>query len=502
MSEDPYWSKLRSVDVSNLHAAADRWETVAQKFTQHAGDWQVQTQQRVLNSGWTGDAATAAEAQLETLEHQLRNCQQELENIHLEFRAAADQVLLLKADQAALDNEIKADGYYLVEPVGQMPEVRILMEDQASGDPGMVGADPEFQKLLTEKKAKRPEIIQKIKDFDQRIRDFDEGWASTLDHLAEVGKGASVDDATVAQDTKNAQWADTAVIPQDIQNNKDPKATAAWWNSLPDATRQQLLKDHPDVIGNADGIPAQDRDAANRLYLPQLREQMATQLAGGHPDPGVTQAKLSALDALQKQLDTPSNPPMMLLGVGGSGPIVSYGNPDKATNIASYVPAKGGLDQTFVDGDLGYGRQLAVAANQADPKSSTATVVWMNYNAPPRVAGTSISMDGGGGGYDGAGGSFHQFQSGLQITHDGAQPNYTAIGTGDHNGTLMGATQFDDWTGNTVVTGDSGWTEDMDVKNVALRTDANANLGDPATLKATANVVTGHADRNKPMAGQ
>jgi len=213
----------------------------------------------------------------------------------------------------------------------------------------------------------------------------------------------------------------------------------------------------------------------------------------------VTQAKLDGLNALQKQLDTPSNPPMMLIGVGGNGPIVSYGNPDKATNIASYVPSKGGLDQAFVDGDLGYGRQLAVAAHHADPKASTATVVWMNYDAPPRVAGTSISMTGGSGGGDDGSQPFSQFQTGLKITHDGQPPNLTAIGTGYHNGTLMGATQGNDWSGSTVVTGDSGWSEDMDVKNVALRTGADADLGDPATLKATANVVTGHGDRNKPV---
>ncbi|GAA2807245.1 alpha/beta hydrolase [Kitasatospora sp. CM 4170] len=498
MSEDVYWNKLRSADVSHLHAAADRWESVAQKLTHHAADWRVKTHQRVLNSGWTGDAAAAAEAQLGVLESQLKNCQQEIESIRLRFRDAADDLLLLKADQAALKHDCEAQGFWLYEPDGRLPQVRIKMEDEASGSPGMVGNDPEFQRQLSALKAKRPEIEQKIKDFDERIRNFDELWAGSINHLADVGQKDTVDEQTAADDLLHSQW--NSVIPADIQDNKDPKASADWWNSLPESTRQQLLKDFPGVIGNTDGIPAQDRDAANRLYLPQLRDQMATQLAGGQPDPGVTQTKLDGLNALQKQLDAPSNPPMMLLGVGGRGPIVSYGNPDQATNIASYVPSKGGLDETFVNGDLGYGRQLAVAAHQADPKTSTATVVWMNYDAPPRVAGTSISMTGGSGGGDDGSQPFSQFQNGLKVTHDGRQPNLTAIGTGYHNGTLMGATQGTNWSGNTVVTGDSGWSEDMDVKNVALRTAGDADLSDPATLKATANVVTGHGDRNKPMA--
>ncbi|MFD0345308.1 hypothetical protein ACFQ0M_02900 [Kitasatospora aburaviensis] len=109
-------------------------------------------------------------------------------------------------------------------------------------------------------------------------------------------------------------------------------------------------------------------------------------------------------------------------------------------------------------------------------------------------------MTGGSGGGDDGSQPFSQFQNGLKVTHDGRQPNLTAIGTGYHNGTLMGATQGTNWSGNTVVTGDSGWSEDMDVKNVALRTAGDADLSDPATLKATANVVTGHGDRNKPMA--
>src|SRR6266511_2197495 len=77
----------------------------------------------------------------------------------------------------------------------------------------------------------------------------------------------------------------------------DPKAVKAWWSSLSPAEREFLIRERPDVIGWLDGVPAADRDEANRLVLTATAaglEDRLRQLESKGQLPPQEQAELTA----------------------------------------------------------------------------------------------------------------------------------------------------------------------------------------------------------------
>lgn len=58
----------------------------------------------------------------------------------------------------------------------------------------------------------------------------------------------------------------------------EPDAIRAVWDKLTQAARQQLLADAPELLGNLDGIPLQDRDQANRVTARAYRVEAEAQL--------------------------------------------------------------------------------------------------------------------------------------------------------------------------------------------------------------------------------
>ncbi|MFI6444927.1 alpha/beta hydrolase [Kitasatospora sp. NPDC050543] len=502
-----------AAEPAKLHAAADAWDALAEKYFAHSRDWAANTQQRVLNSGWTGEAAEAARTELEKWEGQLKACQRELDTIGTTMRTAADRLTMFKLQRQAIHDQARADELTINELVDGPPHVTIDLAAYGEESP-QLRHDPDYQDGMTKGAARRRELLSRIEEFEKAVREADDDYAGTLEAAADTARLAVVDDRYSSYQQEQAQKERRSVLPDAVVTNSDPKAVKQWWDSLPPEVRQQLLKDYPE-LGNTDGIPAQDRDTANRLHLPEVRAEMERELAAPQPAQWASRTKLDSLVSLQEQLDSPSTPPRMLLGLGdpaGTGSatnvpafnaIVAYGNPDKAKNVAAYVPPSGGLDKEFVSGDLEFGKRLNVAANQADPKSPTATVVWMNYDAPPRVASTSISMTGGGASSPNGQG-FNQFLNGVRTTHDdGPPPRLTAIGTGAYEGTIHNALDTNEGCPATsvVINKDPDFEDrvsDGFPKGQSLAADPN----DPAYFKAAANVVTGHGDRNNPVVPQ
>ena len=56
-----------------------------------------------------------------------------------------------------------------------------------------------------------------------------------------------------------------------------------WWTSLSDAERADIITKHPAWIGNLDGIPMNDRNAANQVWLPIMQRDMEQQIAEYEP---------------------------------------------------------------------------------------------------------------------------------------------------------------------------------------------------------------------------
>ena len=53
---------------------------------------------------------------------------------------------------------------------------------------------------------------------------------------------------------------------------------ASWWSSLSDDDKQWMINQHPDVIGNLEGVDYTSRNQANRIMLPRLQPQAKEEL--------------------------------------------------------------------------------------------------------------------------------------------------------------------------------------------------------------------------------
>lgn len=232
----------------------------------------------------------------------------------------------------------------------------------------------------------------------------------------------------------------------------NPQETLEWWNDLGKGRQDALIEMAPAAVGYMDGIPAEARDRANRLYLPTLIEELEGR------DDADSQRKLEGLLRIQERLGEETVPPMFLLGIGDEGngrAIISFGNPDEAENVSAYVPGLDTrLDASFANGTVDRALDTAQTAQDVDPTSTTASIVWLGYDAPIIGEGASLMpVDGGGWGLpekldvmsdeharEGAP-AYQQFIEGLNVTSHHEDLHLTAIGHSYGSLTMATATQ-------------------------------------------------------------
>ncbi|MFB7300302.1 alpha/beta hydrolase [Streptomyces rubiginosohelvolus] len=237
--------------------------------------------------------------------------------------------------------------------------------------------------------------------------------------LAIPGSGARVD--------AEVRDAERAHLGERIPQNATPAQRKAWWDGLSAEERERYIELVPERIGNLDGIPVLARDAANRRNLPALIDK----LEGVDTDKARDQ--LAGLREIERQLNENGKPPMYLIGVGDEGngrAIVSFGNPDASQHVSAYVPGLNtSLDEEFAKNDLGRARDTAIGAQGYD--ESTASIVWLGYDAPQLpdkdgVAGYFAVM--GTGRAEKGGAAYRDFMGGISVTNQNKDPHLTAIG--------------------------------------------------------------------------
>jgi hypothetical protein len=162
-----------------------------------------------------------------------------------------------------------------------------------------------------------------------------------------------------------------------------PERVTEWWNSLSEERQRVLIDQHPQELGNLNGIPADVRDSVNQAVLSDdllsssdgIRYQNAVKTNQGlehdrGPDPDHPRpVMLWAYD------------PMAFAGKGRTA--IAIGNPDKSQNTAVVVP---GTNSSVKDGWLSDGHNDAISlydqSLRADPGQTTAVIAWMGYDAP------------------------------------------------------------------------------------------------------------------------
>ncbi|WP_440717484.1 alpha/beta hydrolase [Gordonia oryzae] len=194
-----------------------------------------------------------------------------------------------------------------------------------------------------------------------------------------------------------------------------PTTRAAWWAGLPAVQRERLHTEHPEWIGNSDGLPAADRDLANRALLPTVRdslekqsrtlaERLADNRFGGtftsdDSRKWYVDAKIADIGAIERELhrSEPAHPRLLISFDMHSGErghaAVAIGNPDSADHIGVTTPGLGTTVQPSLTGDLPYQgmggegrllreetlRQLAIVGR---PAETVATIAWIGYDTP------------------------------------------------------------------------------------------------------------------------
>ena len=185
-----------------------------------------------------------------------------------------------------------------------------------------------------------------------------------------------------------------------------PADNAAWWSSLSTLQHQQVIREHPDWIGNRDGVSLTDRDLANRALLTIDRDRLVAErarlgavLAGDwsfglltNDDAALRQVedKLASLDVIEASLAGEGDHQLLLLDLSQARAqaAVANGNVETADNVAVFVP---GMSSNITDTMKAYDTEMRHMQQRAQLESirahpsqasTTATVTWVGYQTP------------------------------------------------------------------------------------------------------------------------
>ncbi len=227
-----------------------------------------------------------------------------------------------------------------------------------------------------------------------------------------------------------------------------PSAVNAWWEGLTEEQRQAIIAASPGSIGNLDGIPAADRDAANTVALNRdlaalrLLEERGVLTDSEKEHLVNAEAAEKGLENIREQFDPVTGEPILAqlyiydpLAFDGDGRVaIAAGDIDTADNVSVVVP---GLtnDGGSIPGQATNAADIYTAARYDDPSQTNATLAWMGYDAPD-----SVPWEGDGqGGWDFAGVVKEDMAErggerladtvdGIRAIREGDQPHLTAVG--------------------------------------------------------------------------
>ena len=194
--------------------------------------------------------------------------------------------------------------------------------------------------------------------------------------------------------------------PASPPSHGSPADNAGWWRSMSPGQQQQVVEDHPDWIGNRDGVPFTARDRANRALLSVSRADLADERqrleadladnwlgdAFTTDDEALEQVedKVASLDAIEATLARSGQRQLLLLDLSTerAQAAIARGNVDTADNVAVFVP---GMTANVTDSMKGYDNSMDQLQHRAELENkranpaqdlTTATVTWIGYQAP------------------------------------------------------------------------------------------------------------------------
>lgn len=302
---------------------------------------------------------------------------------------------------------------------------------------------------------------------------------------------------------------DASWTPEDVND---------WWTSLSPEEQQSVIDNHPEWIGNLNGIPMKARDQSNRKRLAEMKRKTEEQLRNtpsttevedpqtgetyviDNPEAGNLKEKLKDIEALEKSMNSEDSKnvgrTLLVLDDSSSDRLraaVGSGDVDHADHVVTHTPGMDSrVSSTLATEDGGRGSGVAEVEDVLDESGrswrandtnrtgeTVAGVTWLGYDAPQGIFEAGLSNRAADAGRDLA-----NFQEGLQATHQG-DPHLVSM---DHSyGTLVGgyAGQLTDAVDDHIVAGSPGLRSYADSGfDIHGTTDASDLNALPGTLYA------------------
>lgn len=252
------------------------------------------------------------------------------------------------------------------------------------------------------------DLMHLSQEWEQRASPMLSGASASLDTCACELRAQSGAQRIASQASGGASPARHLLItaPAAPPTSGGPADSSAWWTSLSTLQQQRVIREHPEWIGNRDGVSFTDRDLANRALLTierhrlvAERERLEAVLAGDrffglftNDDAALHQAedKLASLDVIEATLASPGERQLLLLDLEHerAQAAIANGNVETADNVAVFVPGmNSNVTRTMKDYDtemrhMQQRAQLESIRAHPTQATTTATVTWIGYQTP------------------------------------------------------------------------------------------------------------------------
>ncbi|MFY1594059.1 alpha/beta hydrolase [Micromonospora sp. WMMD737] len=421
------YADLREARVAPLRDAAQAWTDLSRACAELEARCGAELTGPLRSSGWQGPAADAAMGRLGALDDEFEVASLQTRTAASVLREAAEEFGDLQRRLESAVGAARSLGL-TVDEAG-----RVSAPATAAGD----RHDPDAEALHrrhVRNAAIHTDLITRIvaeaTEADSRI-------ARALTQLTAGAPGQFAWEYDRANDGALAAAAALQLSEDGIPApGSSPADAHAWWSGLSDDERQVYLTAYPERIGALDGLPATDRDAANRLAL----RTFVGDDVGRHRDRDDPRhaAALMLLDKLEGAENAAPHERLYLLSFDPAGDgkaAVAIGNPDTAAHTAVLVPGVG-TELDDIRGLIGRADDLREASVELAPAGSDVSVVaWLGYDTPSVdldivSAVFGAKSEAGARALDG-------FVDGLRASHDDGPSHLTAIGH-SYGSTVLG----------------------------------------------------------------
>ncbi|MFF0146171.1 alpha/beta hydrolase family protein [Amycolatopsis sulphurea] len=467
------WAQVRQWQPGPLQDAVGRLNASYNKLVACSDDLRGIT----TADGWHGDTASAASAAANKIIDDLEEYAAELAAGRRSFGETGDAI-------TGVVNGVKeAEGLASAHNFA-------IAADGAIVDNGPTLCVPEDQKdaVAQERQTIAAELRDRVEEVIRQATDIDTDFCAVLDRILSghtidaTGNDNQHTSLAAAGDSGFALGGLSVLAPPPV--DAAPSMNAAWWAALSPNQRAALIRDHPDMVGNRDGIKAADRSKANLNLMDRERQSFTAELDrlkredGDSDEIARIEERLKALNAITAMMHNPdgtlnTDRQLMSLDMTGDHPkaAIANGDVDTAQHVAVFTP---GMNST-VDGNMhGYVEDMQGVRNSAqdmllknNTPASVATVTWLGYEPSSFDDPGSLFGLASGDNSSFGGDKLAKFDQGINAARP-ADPHMTALG--HSQGSLVtGISLSHSGTGvdDAVFFGSPGISENFGIDNTA-----------------------------------